>query len=86
MRYVYQVDDTRFSLQGLLHYHITDKNKPWSKLFSVMEDLKLQYADTLEDYTISETTLEQVFLYFARSANAESRRPKSRRNSAVSIV
>jgi hypothetical protein len=34
-----------------------------------MEQLKKDHADTLEDYTISETTLEQVFLSFARAGS-----------------
>ncbi|KAF4528687.1 hypothetical protein B566_EDAN015499 [Ephemera danica] len=53
--------------QGLLHYHVTDPKKRWSELFAAMEELKLQHAEILEDYTISETTLEQVFLSFARN-------------------
>jgi hypothetical protein len=50
----------------MLHYHVTDPTKRWSELFSVMEELKQKHSGTLEDYTISETTLEQVFLSFAR--------------------
>ncbi|XP_067002190.2 phospholipid-transporting ATPase ABCA3 [Anabrus simplex] len=50
---------------SLLHYHVTDPNVSWSQLFTTMEDLKRQ-KDIIEDYTISETTLEQVFLSFAK--------------------
>ncbi len=31
-----------------------------------MEDLKTNYGDIIEDYSINETTLEEVFLSFAR--------------------
>ncbi|PSN44315.1 hypothetical protein C0J52_09298 [Blattella germanica] len=51
--------------QGLLHYHVTDPNTPWKQLFTTMELMKLEYS-IVEDYTISETTLEQVFLSFAK--------------------
>lgn len=51
---------------GLLHYHINDKKKKWSELFKEIEDIKQQYS-IIEDYNISETTLEEVFLSIARS-------------------
>jgi hypothetical protein len=51
--------------QGLLHYHVTNPNTPWKYLFMTMERVK-QNFDLVEDYTISETTLEQVFLSFAK--------------------
>lgn len=51
---------------GLLHYHISDKNKRWSELFKEIETLK-QAHPVIEDYNISETTLEEVFLSIARS-------------------
>ena len=50
--------------QCLLHYHITDTSMLWSKMFAVMEEIKLKFL--LEDYVISDTTLEQIFLAFAR--------------------
>lgn len=52
--------------QGLLHYHVTNPNTPWRYLFITMERVK-QHFEVVEDYTISETTLEQVFLSFAKA-------------------
>jgi ATP-binding cassette subfamily A (ABC1) protein 3 len=51
--------------QCLLHYHITDTSVQWSHLFRVMESAKGQLQ--LEDYLVSDTTLEQIFLAFAKS-------------------
>ena len=51
--------------QGMLHFHITDTLVKWSELFHTMEKCKLPFS--IEDYSISQTTLEQVFLNFARS-------------------
>jgi len=51
--------------EGILHYHITDTTIPWSHIFRVMESTK--YEMNLEDYIVSDTTLEQIFLAFARS-------------------
>ncbi|XP_069681460.1 phospholipid-transporting ATPase ABCA3-like [Periplaneta americana] len=51
--------------QGLLHYHVTNPNTPWKHLFLSMERIKHDFEE-VEDYTISETTLEQVFLSFAK--------------------
>jgi ATP-binding cassette subfamily A (ABC1) protein 3 len=49
---------------------VTDPNTPWKHLFTTMEKMKNDY-EVVEDYTISETTLEQVFLSFARQQSEE---------------
>jgi len=54
-----------FKLQGLLHYHITNPNIPLSEIFGQMKVIKENYR-AIEDYTISDTTLEQVFIAFAK--------------------
>ena len=65
--------------QGLLHYHVTNANVPWASLFGSMERAKVTY--NIEDYSISQTTLEQVFINFARAQMAplEERAGRSRR-------
>ena len=50
--------------EGLLHYHITDTSVKWSALFRVMQSAQ-QELD-LEDYNLSDTSLEQIFLAFAK--------------------
>ena len=50
--------------QCLLHYHITDPSVKWSHVFKVMESAKSELR--LEDYTVSDTSLEQIFLSFAK--------------------
>ena len=50
--------------QGYIHYQLkTDQS--WAQLFGIMERAKQQY--NIEDYSISQTTLEQVFLNFTRA-------------------
>lgn len=51
--------------QGYIHYQIKDKNLTWAKLFGTLERAKGPYH--IEDYSVSQTTLEQVFINFARS-------------------
>lgn len=51
--------------KGLLHYHITNPNIPLSEIFGQMKAIKENYR-AIEDYTISDTTLEQVFIAFAK--------------------
>ncbi|XP_023224354.1 ATP-binding cassette sub-family A member 3-like [Centruroides sculpturatus] len=53
------------SHQEILHYHITDTSVKWSKMFFKMEEAKQTLP--VEDYLISDTTLEQIFLAFART-------------------
>uniref|UniRef100_A0A1B6LU48 ABCA1-4-like C-terminal R2 regulatory domain-containing protein n=1 Tax=Graphocephala atropunctata TaxID=36148 RepID=A0A1B6LU48_9HEMI len=52
---------------SLLHYHMSDTSMSLSNLFRIMEGLK-QMHSIIEDYTVSDTTLEQVFIMFARQS------------------
>ncbi|KAG8506409.1 ATP-binding cassette sub-family A member 3 [Galemys pyrenaicus] len=49
--------------QGLLHYHLPGHGLSWAKVFGVLEKAKEQYG--VVDYSVSQTSLEQVFLSFA---------------------
>lgn len=55
--------------QGMVHYHITDTTISWATIFGTLERAKLQYG--IEDYSVSQTSLEQVFLSFARMQREE---------------
>lgn len=50
---------------SMLNYHIGDKTIPWSRIFGLMESQKNDLH--IEDYLVSQTTLEQVFINFART-------------------
>ncbi|XP_047110492.1 phospholipid-transporting ATPase ABCA1-like isoform X1 [Schistocerca piceifrons] len=50
---------------GLLHYQITNPQITLKQLFTTLEDMKKNFS-VLEDYAVSETTLEQIFMSFAR--------------------
>ncbi|KAG6447128.1 hypothetical protein O3G_MSEX004759 [Manduca sexta] len=45
---------------GISTYHLKDAELPWWRVFHVMEEARKQFA--IEDYSVSQTTLEQVFL------------------------
>ncbi|CAG9563738.1 unnamed protein product [Danaus chrysippus] len=49
----------------MLHYHINETLR-YSELFSQLEQLKKDFPSLVEDYDITETTLEEVFLTLAR--------------------
>jgi ATP-binding cassette subfamily A (ABC1) protein 3 len=51
--------------EGFVHIHITEPNLSLAQLFRIIESCKQRYS--IENYTVSQTTLEQVFLNFARS-------------------
>ena len=53
-----------------LHFHIGDPKTPWHVLFETMEEIKAKIPE-IEDYSVSETTLEQVFLSFAKKQRPE---------------
>ncbi|CAG9094857.1 unnamed protein product [Plutella xylostella] len=50
--------------QGLLTYYLPDRSMRWSRMFGTMERAKRTLA--VEDYSISQTTLEQIFLQFTK--------------------
>lgn len=52
--------------KGFLHYQVTNPQTSWYHLFNTIERLKSSGDSIIEDYTITETTLEQIFLTFAR--------------------
>ncbi|XP_045502150.1 ATP-binding cassette sub-family A member 2-like [Colias croceus] len=54
----------------MLHYHINDTLR-YSELFTELEALREQYPSLLEDYSVTETTLEEVFLSFAKEQHSD---------------
>uniref|UniRef100_A0A7N6FB34 ABC transporter domain-containing protein n=1 Tax=Anabas testudineus TaxID=64144 RepID=A0A7N6FB34_ANATE len=50
--------------QGMVHYHLTDKTLTWAQVFGTLEAAKEKYH--IEDYCVSQISLEQVFLSFAQ--------------------
>lgn len=55
--------------ENILHYHIPNPQLNWSEIFRAMEEAKL--CLNIEDYSVGETTLEQVFLNFAMAQRDE---------------
>jgi len=59
--------------QNLLQYHLQDSTVSWDVLFKKLEGVKAEFEDMIEDYSVNETSLEEVFLAFARSQYGERR-------------
>jgi len=61
--------------QGMIHYWIPEVTPggavTWAEIFEKMEMAKNEY--NVEDYSVSQTTLEQIFLNFARSQKEENK-------------
>ncbi|XP_034941503.1 ATP-binding cassette sub-family A member 3-like [Chelonus insularis] len=49
---------------GFIGYHITDAKTTWTKMYSIMDELKNNY-DCIEDFAALSSTLEQLFLQLA---------------------
>lgn len=69
----------------MLHYHINEIMH-YSELFQEMELLKATFRGLIEDYTVSETTLEEVFLSIVKPKKepsiSDEKRHKNRRDVA----
>uniref|UniRef100_A0A6Q2XA99 ABC transporter domain-containing protein n=1 Tax=Esox lucius TaxID=8010 RepID=A0A6Q2XA99_ESOLU len=50
--------------QAMVHYHLTDKTLTWAQVFGTLEAAKEKYS--VDDYAVSQISLEQVFLSFAQ--------------------
>ncbi|KAI1307953.1 Phospholipid-transporting ATPase ABCA3 [Halotydeus destructor] len=50
--------------ETVINYHVTDTSVTWSELFENLERIKQTFD--LEDYSVSDTTLEQIFISFAK--------------------
>ncbi|XP_070193926.1 phospholipid-transporting ATPase ABCA3-like [Littorina saxatilis] len=50
--------------QGYVHFQVPDASIPLSQVFSAMETAKTELG--VEDYSVHQTTLEQIFLTFTR--------------------
>ena len=50
-----------------MEYHLGNTSLDWATLFRTMNLIKHQFKEVLEDYTINETTLEEVFISLARN-------------------
>jgi len=57
--------------EGFIHYQLKDSKSSWARVFGILENAKEQYD--IEDYSVSQTTLEQVFLNFARYQKEDDR-------------
>ncbi|XP_027467992.2 ATP-binding cassette sub-family A member 3-like [Zalophus californianus] len=66
---VFPGSELKHENQGILNYYIPSKDNGWGKVFGILEEAKEQL--NLEDYSISQITLEQVFLTFATPENTE---------------
>ncbi|XP_034369621.1 phospholipid-transporting ATPase ABCA3-like [Arvicanthis niloticus] len=67
---VFPGSDLKQENQGVLNYYIPSKDNSWGKVFGILEKAKEDY--NLEDYSISQITLEQVFLTFAKPGDTKS--------------
>ncbi|XP_046465259.1 phospholipid-transporting ATPase ABCA3 isoform X1 [Neodiprion pinetum] len=69
---------------GYLFYHILDNRTTWVKMFGIMNTLKSQHS-CIEDFTVSSSTLEQLFIQFARSASGSTTVPNGVTNVLTNV-
>uniref|UniRef100_A0A8C2RYQ1 ABC transporter domain-containing protein n=1 Tax=Capra hircus TaxID=9925 RepID=A0A8C2RYQ1_CAPHI len=67
--------ELKYENRGIINYYVPSKNNSWGKMFGILEEAKEEF--NLEDYSISQITLEQVFLTFAGSQNPEAEKKES---------
>ncbi|XP_066151152.1 phospholipid-transporting ATPase ABCA3-like [Euwallacea fornicatus] len=58
----------REEYEEMLTYYVTEKNVAWSTMFGILERGKNSDLN-IEDYSLSQSSLEQVFLTFTRHQN-----------------
>ena len=63
--FVYVVPVLQLTITIFSQYHIDKGDLTWATVFKKLEENKEQLC--IEDYSVSQTTLEQVFINFARA-------------------
>jgi ATP-binding cassette subfamily A (ABC1) protein 3 len=58
----------------ILAYHIPSAQIKWSHIFGIMEDAKESLG--IADYSLGQTSLEQVFLYFTKAQRISDKKTK----------
>jgi ATP-binding cassette subfamily A (ABC1) protein 3 len=61
--------ELREEYQGLLTYNVPSKDQKWSRMFGILQSNRQRY--NIEDYSLSQTSLEQVFLSFTKYQREE---------------
>lgn len=64
--------------ENMVSYHIMDTHLTWAQVFGTMERARERLH--IEDYLISQTSLEQVFIYFARMQDSSENVKRRSRN------
>lgn len=73
--------------QNVLQFHIESIEMQLDKVFETMEGIKVQFESYIEEYSIQQTTLEEVFLSFARQQYIEVREVQaSKFRKAISCI
>ena len=62
------------SSEGYIDFQIPDDNARLGQIFGVMEKAKVEYQ--VEDYSVHQTTLEQIFLTFTQNQIAPKEKKK----------
>ncbi|XP_047997270.1 phospholipid-transporting ATPase ABCA3-like [Leguminivora glycinivorella] len=62
--------------RNTLRYHVKTV-LPYSTLFTMLEDHRKQFSSLVDDYTVTDTTLEEVFLALAKEAKITPPQPNS---------
>ncbi|XP_072051924.1 LOW QUALITY PROTEIN: phospholipid-transporting ATPase ABCA3-like [Amphiura filiformis] len=68
----------------MLHYHVSNESLSWSYIFGTLEDNRETLKIT--DYSVSQTSLEQVFINFAKHQHEDSNAKKGKSSKNKSEV
>lgn len=83
IRNVFPNSQLKEAYEGFVHIYVNENNLSLAQLFRIIESCKQTYS--IENYTVSQTTLEQVFLNFAKSQlDAEELRRRMRTENSLS--
>jgi ATP-binding cassette subfamily A (ABC1) protein 3 len=54
-------------------YHVSPNNTTWRKMYDIMHIAKIKY-NCIEDFSVVSSTLEQLFLLFAKAMDKDNER------------
>ncbi|XP_015588178.1 ATP-binding cassette sub-family A member 1 isoform X2 [Cephus cinctus] len=70
---------------GYLAYHVDNPETTWQTMFQALDNLKKNY-EVIEDFIILSSTLEQLFMQFARTKNNFAQNQSTVQNSSMNVI
>lgn len=72
--------------QGRLTFIVKEETLHWSEVFTKIQALQKEHKQFVTDITVNETSLEDIFLQFANTANRQQQKSPTEPNNTIETL